>query len=118
MFIGVMKGSILENQLLVLGPLLLLALLIRYLLPRVIKAEKAGVKFGLGVCVFIVYTLMLMLTIMHLVFGAVSVEDCMIRACVAVVLVNLMMLFVAAILFFTRDKRGLTQEEWMKLKDM
>lgn len=118
MLIADMKGSILENQFLILGPLLLLALLIRWLLPRAIKAEKAGVRFALGAGVFGAYTLVVLIVIWHMVFGAVSIEDCMARACIAVVLVNLMMLFVAAILFFTREKRTMTQEEIMKLKDL
>lgn len=118
MLASIMKGSILENQLLVFGPVAVLTLLIRFLLPRAIKAEKDGVRFALGVGVFLSYTLLLMVVIFHLCYFAVSVEDCLIRACVAVAVVNLIMLFLAALLFFTRDKRPMTQEERIKLKDM
>lgn len=118
MFLAGLKGTIMENQVIAFVPLGILALLIRFLLPRAIQAQSAGGRFALGTGVFITYTLMLMFTIWHLCFRTVSIEDCLIRACVAVALVNLMMLFVATLLFLTREKRPMTPEERMKLKDM
>lgn len=118
MLVYITKGGILENQLAVFWPCAALTLLIRILLPRALKAEKDGVRFALGVGVFVSYTLLLMVVIYHLCYFAVSVEDCLIRACVAVAMINIIMLFLAAILFFTRDKRPMTEEERIKLKDM
>lgn len=118
MLVSIMKGSILENQLTVIGPLLVLALVIRFVIPRAVKAEKDWVRFALGVTVFAAYTLIILLTVWHMMFGAVNIEDCFVRACVGVIVVNLMMLFTAAIFFFTREKRSMSQEELMKLKDL
>lgn len=118
MLVSIMKGSILENQLIAVGPLLLLALVIRFVVPRTLKAEKDWSRFAFGVTAFVAYTLMVLLTIWHITFGAVDIEDCFIRCCVGVVVVNLMVLFTATIFFFTRDRRPMSQEELMKLKDM
>ena len=118
MLVSIMKGSILENQLIAVGPLLLLALVIRFTVPRLLKAEKDWSRFALGVTVFIAYTLMVLLTIWHITFGAVDIKDCFVRSCVGVVVLNLMVLFAATIFFFTKEKRTLSQEEKMKLKDL
>ena len=118
MLASIMKESVLTNPGVAAVPMALLALVIRLAVPRAMKEEKSGFRFALGVVIFAAYTLITMLTIWWVTFGAASAEECVVRACVAVALVNLMMLFAAAIFFFTREKRTISQEEKMKLKDL
>lgn len=118
MLVGVMKESILSNPGVAAVPMALLALVIRFTVPRMMKEEKYWLRFALGVVVFFAYTLITLLTIWWVSFGAASAEECLVRAGVAVVLVNVMMLFAAAIFFFTKEKRTLSQEEKMRLKDL
>lgn len=118
MVVSSIKGSILESQLLAFVPLAVLALMARWIVPKILKAEKARTRFALGVVLLGIYTIALLVMIWHMVFGAASIEDCMIRSCVAVVMVNLMVLFVASLYFFTRDKRNVTEMDRMKLKDL
>ena len=118
MLASIMKESILTNPGVAAIPMALLALVIRLLVPRTMSEEKPWLRFVFGVVVFVAYTLITLLTIWWVTFDVPSVEECLIRACVSVVLVNVMMLFAAAIFFFTKEKRTLSQEEKMKLKDL
>ena len=113
-----MLESFVEYRMMITMPMVLLALLIRLLVPRIMKAEKAAEGFWLGIVVFAAYTLILLLTIWFLCYDASAIADCLVRACVAVIVVNVMMLFAAVLFYVSRDKRSMTQEERMRLKDL
>lgn len=110
--------SFVDHRVTLVMPMVLLALLIQLLVPRIMKAEKAAEGFWLGIVVFAAYTLILLLMIWFLCYDASAIADCLVRACVAVMLVNVMMLFAAVLFYVSRDKRSMTQEERMRLKDL
>lgn len=118
MLANTMLESFVEYRMMITMPTVLLALLIRLLVPRIMKAEKAAKGFWLGMVVFAAYTLILLLMIWFLCYDASAIADCLVRACVAVMLVNVMMLFAAVLFYVSRDKRSMTQEDRMRLKDL
>lgn len=112
------KIAILDSEITLVFLMLALGLYARLLVPVMMKPGKAWVRFSIGVGLFVIYTAGLLLMIRYMTFESMSIEDCMIRVSMAVLLTNVMVLFAAAIYFFCREKRAMTQEEKMRLKDL
>ena len=92
------------------------------LIPKMLSAEIAGCRFGLGVVLFGGYTALtlLMFSFFGMFDGAAirTGEEVFTRIVVAFLLMNIMTLFAACLYFVSREKRKLTQAEKMKLKDL
>jgi len=112
------KIAILDSEITLVFMMLALGLYARLLVPVMMKPGKAWIRFSIGVGLFVLYTAGLILMIRYMTFDAVSIEDCMIRVSAAVLVTNVMVLFAAAIYYFSREKRAMTQEEKMRLKDL
>lgn len=102
--------------------LVALLLAARILIPGMQKSEKPVWKFGLGIILFGIYTaVMLIMFYFFCNFDgqiAPAGKEVFVRIVIAFLIVNFMIVFVACQYYFTREKRKLTQEEKMKLKDM
>ena len=114
-----------ENSMWIMGVIaVLLVIPVKFLVPKMMESGNSGLRFGIGVVLFFVYTAILLLVFAFLntvpVEGGSTVMDkaYFIRYTLGVLLVNLMALFTAILYFFTREKRKMTETEKMKLKDM
>ena len=111
-----------ESWALISVTLLLLTAAVRCLVPKMMAAESAGTRFGIGVVLFLLYTAVTLLVFYYFCTfegtGFGSGEEVFVRTAVAFLIVNLIALFGACLFFFTREKRRLTQAEKMKLKDL
>lgn len=116
----------------VTGELLLmlaLALAARFIVPKMMYTKSVGIRFSIGCLLFTMYTAVC-LAMMHYLCcysfnggRGVSISDLTSlevwnRVVVAFLLVNVSVLFISCVFFFTRDKRSLSQKEKMKLKDL
>ena len=95
---------------------------VKILVPKMVEAESAGKRFGLGVMLFAIYTAVTLLMFYHFCTfdgnGFGSGSEVFTRVVLAFVIMNFITLFSACLYFFTREKRKLTQEEKMRLKDL
>lgn len=104
--------------------MLILLLVSRFLIPKMADSESAGVKFGIGVGLFCIYTMVCLLMFRYLcAFDGRQIvqltgSEVWNRVACAFLLVNFSVVFASCIYYFTRDKRKLSQEEKMKLKDL
>ena len=116
----------------VTGELLLmlaLALAARFIVPKMMYSESVGVRFGIGCLLFVMYTIACV-SAMHyfccysynggrgVLISDLAGSEVWNRVFVALLLTNCSVLFTACVFFFTRDKRTMTQQEKMKLKDL
>lgn len=107
-----------------------LALIARLLVvPRMMYSKSAGVRFGLGCLLFVMYTLVCLAMMRYLccytynggrgvVIADLTGPEVWNRVVIGFLLTNVSVLFAACIFFFTRDRRTMSQKEKMKLKDM
>lgn len=104
--------------------LLVLLLAARLLTPKMMESESAGVRFGIGVGLFGIYSVVCLLMFRYLCtfdggeIAQMAGSEVWKRVIVAFILVNVAAVFAACIYFFTRERRKLSQEEKMKLKDL
>lgn len=104
--------------------MLVLLLAARILIPRMMESESAGTKFGIGVCLFGIYTAVSLLMFRYLCSfdgkgaGGLTGSEVWTRVTVAFLLVNVSVVIAACLFYFTRNRRTLSQEEKMKLKDL
>lgn len=95
---------------------------VKILVPKMVEAESAGKRFGLGVMLFAIYTAVTLLMFYHFCTfegnGFGSGRDVFVRVIAAFLIVNLIALIAACLYFFSREKRRLSQAEKMKLKDL
>lgn len=104
--------------------MLLLLLAARFLTPKMMETESAGVRFGIGLGLLGIYTVVSVLMFRYLctfdgrAIAQLQATEVWNRVICAFLLVNFAVAFAAGIFFFTREKRKLTQDEKMKLKDM
>lgn len=104
--------------------MLVLALAARFLTPKMMGAESAGRRFGIGLCLFGIYTVVSVLMFRYLCtfdgrgIAQLQATEVWNRVVCAFLLVNCSVAIAAGIFFFTREKRSMTQEEKMKLKDL
>ena len=104
--------------------LLVLLLAARLLTPKMMESESAGVRFGIGVGLFGIYSVVCLLMFRYLCtfdggeIAQMAGSEVWKRVIVAFILVNVAAVFAACIYFFTRERRTLSQEEKMKLKDL
>ena len=100
----------------------LLALAVRILIPKMLDSESRGKRFGIGVVVFLIYTVVTLLMFFYFCTfegnGFCDGKEVFVRVSVAFLVVNLMVLFGACLYFFTWEKRKLSQIDKMKLKDL
>lgn len=101
---------------------LILAVLVRILVPKLQAAENVKTGFGIGIVLFGLYTAVALLMFYHFCSfegnGFVTGEEVFTRIAVAFLVVNIITVFAACLFFFTQEKRKLTPTEKMKLKDM
>ena len=104
--------------------LLVLLLAVRLLTPKMMESTSNGVRFGIGLGLFGIYTAVSILMFRYFctfdgkIISELSGNEVWNRVVCAFLLVNLSSVFAACIFFFTREKRKLSQEEKMKLKDL
>jgi len=104
--------------------LMVLLLAARLMTPKMMEAESAGVRFGLGMGLFGIYTAVSLLMFRYLCtfdgkgIAQLTGAEVWRRVVCAFVLVNIAVCMTACIFFFAREKRKLSQEEKMKLKDL
>ena len=111
----------------VTGELLLmlaLAFASRFLIPHMMYSERSGVRFGIGVLLFGFYTVCAIAMFRYIccVDGSqiadLSGSAVWSRVISAFLLTNVAVLFTACIYFFAREKRTMSSEDKMKLKDL
>ena len=103
---------------------LALLLVSRILIPKLLSAESAGKKYGIGVCLFGIYTMVSLAMFRYVCtfdgsdIAQMAGQEVWTRVRCAFLLVNAIVVFVSGIVYLTRDKRKLSQQEKMKLKDL
>lgn len=111
-----------ENMAVMGVMLVLLTGLVKYLVPKMLDADTAGKRFGIGVVLFGIYTAVTLLVFYYFCTfegtGFGRGEEVFVRMVLAFLTINLITLFGACLYFFTREKRKLSQQEKMKLKDL
>lgn len=104
--------------------MLVLLLAARFMVPKMMESESAGVRFGIGIGLFGIYTAISLLMFRYLCtfdgrnIAQLTGSEVWTRVVCAFALVNWAVCMAACIFFFTREKRKLTQEEKMRLKDL
>lgn len=106
--------------------ILLLAFVARFLIPQMMHSEKAGVRFGIGCGLFGMYTVACIAAFRYVCtemnngaeIADLSGSTVWGSILCAFLLINITVLFTACVFFFAREKRKLSQEEKMKLKDL
>lgn len=106
--------------------IILFALIARFLVPQMMCSEKAGMRFGIGCCLFGMYTVACLAIFRYVCMqvnngadiAGLSGSEVWGGVVCAFLLANFSVLFAACIFFFTREKRKLSQKEKMKLKDL
>jgi len=100
----------------------LLMVAVKFLVPKMMETDSAGKRFGIGVVLFLIYTAVTLLVFYHFCTfegnGFGSGSEVFTRIVLAFVVMNIITLFAAFLYFLVREKRKLTQEEKMKLKDL
>lgn len=108
-------------EILIMLPLLLAA---RFLTPKMMETDSAGVRFGIGLGLFGIYTAVSVLMFRYLctfdgrAIAQLAATEVWNRVICSFLLVNFAVVLVAVIFFFTREKCRLTQAEKVKLKDL
>lgn len=108
-------------EILVMLGLLLAA---RFLIPKMLNSDSVGMKYGIGVSLFAIYTAVSLLMFRYFCsfdgkgIAQLTGSEVWSRVVCSFLLVNLAMVMVSVIYYFARDKRKLSQEEKMKLKDL
>lgn len=104
--------------------MMVLLLVGRFLTPKMMYAESAGRKFGIGMCLFGIYTVISLLMFRYLctfdgrAIGELTGCEVWNRVICAFLLVNFAVGFAACVFYLTRDKRMLSQKEKIQLKDL
>ena len=104
--------------------LMVLLLAARLMIPKMMDSESAGVRFGIGLGLFGIYNAVCILMFRYFctfdkkTIAELSGNEVWTRVICAFVLVNFAAVFAAFIFFLTREKRKLSQQEKMKLKDL
>ena len=104
--------------------LIVMALAARFMVPKMLNTESAAARFGIGIGLFGLYTAGCVLMFRYLctvdgsAIAQLSGDAVWNRVVVAFLLMNLVVLFAACIFFFTRERRKLSQNNKMKLKDL
>ena len=100
----------------------LLMVAVKFLVPKMMETDSGGKRFGIGVVLFLIYTAVTLLVFYFFCTfdgnGFGSGSEVFTRVVLAFVIMNFITLFSACLYFFTREKRKLTQEEKMRLKDL
>ena len=103
---------------------LALLLVSRILIPKMLSAESAGKKYGIGVCLFGIYTMVSLMMFRYVCtfdgseIARLTGQEVWARVLCAFLLVNVAVVFVSGVVYLTRDKRKLSQQDKMKLKDL
>lgn len=96
----------------------------RFLIPKMMYAEKPGVRFGIGAVLFAMYNAVVILMVNYLCtwngreFAQMTGTEVWKLALAAFVLVNVAVAFVACAFYFSRDRRTMSEAQQMKLKDL
>ena len=104
--------------------MLVLLLAARLLTPKMLETQSAGVRFGIGLGLFGIYTVVSILMFRNFCtfdgreIAVLTGSEVWSRVVCSFLVVNLSVALAACIFFFTRDRRKLSQEEKMKLKDL
>ena len=98
--------------------LMLLLVCVNFLVPKLMDSDNTKAKFGTGVVLLVIYTLVGVLLLHSFATDASSVEDCVTRMVFAFVFLNLIVLLTAGLYFISRDKRKMSEMEKLKLKDL
>ena len=96
-----------------------LVLMARVLIPKMQDAESAGMKFGIGVILFLIYNVGCVF-MFHYVYTITpgDGQQVLTNVLVAFGISNMIVLITACLYFVSREKRKLSQAEKMKLKDL
>ena len=103
---------------------LALLLVSRILIPKLLSAESAGRKYGIGVCLFGIYTMVSVMMFRYMCtfdgseIAQLAGREVWNRVLCAFLMLNVAVVFVSGIVYLSRDKRKLSQQEKMKLKDL
>jgi hypothetical protein len=104
--------------------MLVLLLVARFLIPKMLDARSAGAKYGTGLGIFGIYTVVSLIMFRYFCsfdgkeIAQLTGSEVWNRVICSFLLVNLAMVMVSAIYYLARDKRKLSQEEKIKLKDL
>ena len=93
---------------------------VKILVPKMMDSSEAKVCFGIGVILFLIYTVILLMVCSWLT-GIAPLNggrDVFVRFATGVIVTNLMVLFTAFQYYMIRDKRKMTESEKMKLRDL
>ena len=104
--------------------MVVLLLTARLLIPKMMESESAAVRFGIGVSLFGIYTVVSLLVFRYLCsfdgreIAQLTGREVWNRVLCGFLLTNFSAVFAACLFFFTREKRKLSQKDKMKLKDL
>ena len=107
----------------VINCIMIVALLIaRFALDKFMDTTSVKVRFGIGICLLVIYTGVLegflYYAYQHIVTAGGSVQDCYQAMALVVVLINFAVLLVAVFYYFMRNRHKISAIDKMKLKDL
>jgi len=104
---------------LIYGTLLMLFLIpMKIIMWKVIDETRAKAVLGYGIISFAIYAVVMSAMIYAVSRNAATAEECVQRILVAFLLGNLIMLFCGVLVYCLKQKRGILEQEKLKLKDM
>lgn len=90
----------------------------KVLMWKMIEEVDTRKLFGYGIGLFLTYIAMMFFLLWFMCRDAVSAQDCLQRAMVTLLLGNVIALFAMILCYCLRGKRGISEIDRMKLKDM
>ena len=109
------------NQMYLYGVIAVLLIIpVKFLIPKMMDSDDPKLRFGIGVILFLVYTVVLLLVCgyMNVIAPAAARTDYFLRCAVGIILTNLAVLIAACQCFYIKDRRKMTESKKMKLKDL
>ena len=104
--------------------IMLMALLARFLIPKMMEAESANLRFGIGMVLMVFYSVAMLLGVRYLctvdgrTIAQLTGAEVWSRVVCIVLLLHAVVAFTAAVFFFTREKRKMREQDKVKLKDL
>lgn len=102
--------------------MVIVLLVVRFALNKFLDTKSAKVRFGIGVGIFIVYTGIVQLFFYYryqeIANTGGNIQELYQSMAMIFAVISLAVIFIAFVYFFMRNKRGMSDMDKMKLKDM
>lgn len=104
---------------LIYGVMLMLFLIpMKIIMWKVIDETRAKAVLGYGIVSFMIYAVVMSAVVYAVSRNAATAEECVQRILVTFLLGNVIMLFCGILTYCVKQKRGISEQEKLKLKDM